>query len=61
MKIVIEIPKEFEGEYLVDKFKDSLERIQCDVEKGVLCGLYEKEVIEMLIKSFEKSSINERK
>lgn len=59
MKIVIEIPKEFEKEYLFDKFKNSLERIQYDIEKGVLCGRYEKEVVEMLIKSFNKSCVPE--
>ena len=61
MKLVLEIPKEFERHYLNDKFEDSLKRLLSDTfsnrdsEVIYLSGLYEKELLEMLIKSFKSS------
>lgn len=55
MKIEIEIPKEFESDYKRDKFKDFFSRVLCDIENGVLCGNYEKEIAEMFIKAFDES------
>ena len=58
MYIVINIPKAFEKHFLNDKFKDSFERIKCDIEKSeysyaTLCsGNYEKELIDMLENAF---------
>lgn len=50
MKLLIEIPKEFEEHFNNDKFKDSLERVVTDIKyQGCpLSGLYERELIEML-------------
>lgn len=55
MKIVIEIPEEFEHDYKTDKFKDFFSRVQCDIENGTLCGNYEKETTEMFLKAFDES------
>ena len=45
MKVVIDIPKDFTGDYIVDK----------DIDCKGLCGNYEKEIAKMFIKTFEES------
>lgn len=55
MKIVIDIPKEFESDYKGDKFKDFFSRVLCDIQDGTLCGNYEKEITEMFLNAFDKS------
>jgi hypothetical protein len=56
MKLIIDIPKEFETDYKGDKFKDFFSRVLCDIEKGkCLCGNYEKETAEMFLKAFDES------
>ena len=66
MTISLEIPKEFEEHFNMDRFKDSLERvrvdIQCNIEndKIIMAGLYELEVIKMLKNALIKSEVIER-
>lgn len=49
MQIIIDIPKEFEEHFKVDRFEDSLVRIESDIESfGLLAGRYEQETITML-------------
>lgn len=55
MRIEIEIPVEFVGDYKSDKFKDFFWRVLCDIKNGTLCGHYEEEIAEMFIKAFDKS------
>lgn len=55
MKLIIDIPTEFETDYNGDKFKDFFSRVLCDIDKGVLCGNYEKETAEMFLKAFDES------
>jgi hypothetical protein len=56
MKLIIDIPKEFETDYNGDKFKDFFSRVLCDIEKGkCLCGNHEIETAEMFLKAFDKS------
>lgn len=50
MKIVIEIPEEYETDFKTDKFKDFFLRVIADMD--CLCGNYEREIAEMLIESF---------
>ena len=55
MKIIINIPNEFTGDYIADKFKDFFSRVIADIDCKGLCGNYEKEIAEMIIKDFEES------
>ena len=62
MKLIIEIPKEFEEHFNTDRFNDSLERVRVDIQYGlidhsVIAGLYELEVIKMLRKAMLEAEI----
>lgn len=55
MKVIIDIPKEFENDYKSDNFKDFFSRVLCDIKNGTLCGNYEKETAEMFLTAFDES------
>lgn len=55
MKVVIDIPKDFEGDYIADKFKDFFSRVIADIDCKGVCGRYEKEIAEMFLKAFDDS------
>ena len=55
MKVVIDIPKDFEGDYIVDKFKDFFSMVISDIDCKGMCGRYEKEIAEMFLKAFDDS------
>lgn len=61
MKIEINIPKEFEKEYLENKFKDTFDRFMGDIHFGeatdgsYLVGNYEYETLKMLSEAFANS------
>lgn len=55
MRIIIDIPKEYESDYKGDMFKDFFSRVLCDIQDGTLCGNYEEETAEMLLKAFDES------
>lgn len=57
MRIEIEIPKEFELDYVEDKFKDFFSRVLADIKTGDLCGRYEREITEMFMKAFAESKV----
>lgn len=60
MKLVIDIPKEFEEHFNKDKFEDSFKRMEADVMFGIgsgnLSGMYELELIRMLKDAFNRST-----
>ena len=60
MKIIIEIPEEFEEHWKMDNFYDSLQRLKFDA--NTLAGVYEIELIDMLCNAFKNADIkkNER-
>ena len=53
MKIVIEIPKEFEQDFMDNRFEDALQKFVADAH--LVAGNYEKETAEMLISAFKNS------
>jgi hypothetical protein len=60
MKLIIDIPQEFEAHFNQDKFKDSIGRIAADVisqvyEENSISGNYEMELLNMLSEAFEKA------
>ena len=55
MKVVIDIPKYFTGDYIADKFKDFFSRVIADIDCRGACGRYEKEIAEMFLKAFDDS------
>lgn len=63
MKLLVEIPKEFEEHFNMDKFKDSLERIRVDIKSNLenntikLSGRYEMELAEMLRDAINKAEV----
>ena len=60
MKIIMEIPDQLTGQYKGDKFKNSLERILFDAKcHRTIAGLYEWELIDMLIAAFQNSEVVE--
>ena len=57
MKIIIDIPDEFEQHWNKDRFKDSLQRLKMDA--NYLAGLYEEELTDMLVDAFQDAQIVE--
>ena len=55
MKVAIYIPKDFERDYIADKFKDFFSRVIADIDCKGMCGRYEKEIAEMFLKAFDDS------
>lgn len=55
MKILIDIPKEFEVDYNTDRFAEFFQR--CLADMGRCCGNYEHETAEMMEKAFTESKI----
>ena len=55
MKVIIDIPNDFTGDYIVDKFKDFFSRVIADIDCKGMCGRYEKEIAEMFLKAFDDS------
>ena len=55
MKVIIDIPNDFTGDYIADKFKDFFSRVIADVDCKGMCGRYEKEIAEMFLKAFDNS------
>lgn len=67
MTLLLEIPKEFEEHFNMDRFKDSLERIRIDIKFELedemkpnymmLSGNYEMELLDMLRKAFNSAKV----
>ena len=57
MKITFEIPKEFEGDWMKDRFDDALHRLSCDAH--LIAGNYEQETAKMLADAFKNAIVEE--
>lgn len=57
MRIEIEIPKEFEADYIKDRFADFFGRVMADMDYNGMCGNYECETAEMLEKAFKNGVV----
>lgn len=55
MKILIDIPKEFEVDYNTDRFAEFFQRCRADMD--VLCGSYEWETAKILEGAFAESQL----
>lgn len=54
MKIIIDIPEEFESHFERDRFDDSLCRLRTDAH--CIAGKYEQELCDMLIEAFNNGT-----
>lgn len=59
MKLTIDIPREYERDFIDDKFKDFFSRVIADIDCSGLCGNYEKEIAEMFIEAFDKAIVGD--
>ena len=59
MKLTIDIPREYEQDFIGDKFKDFFSRVIADINCDGMCGFYEKEIAEMFLEAFDKAIIGE--
>lgn len=58
MQLTIQIPEEFEQDFISDKFEDFFKRVLADM--NCVCGNYEKETAEMFIKAFKEAKLESR-
>ena len=59
MKLTIDIPREYERDFSVDKFKDFFSRVIADINCDGMCGNYEKEIAEMFLEAFDKAIVGD--
>lgn len=59
MKITIDIPREYERDFIADKFKDFFLRVIADINCDGMCGFYEKEIAEMFLEVFDKAIVGD--
>lgn len=59
MKLTIDIPREYEGDFSADKFKDFFSRVIADINCDGMCGFYEKEIAEMFLEAFNNAIVGD--
>ena len=59
MKLTIDIPREYERDFIDGKFKDFFSRVIADINCDGMCGFYEKEIAEMFLEAFDKAILGE--
>ena len=59
MKLTIDIPREYERDFIDDKFKDFFSRVIADINCDGMCGFYEKEIAEMFLEAFDQAILGE--
>lgn len=56
---MIDIPREYERDFIVDKFKNFFSRVIADINRNGMCGFYEKEIAEMFLEAFDKAIVGD--
>lgn len=59
VKLTIDIPGEYERDFIADKFKDFFSRVIADINGDGMCGNYEKEIAEMFLEAFDKAIVGD--
>jgi hypothetical protein len=59
VKLTIDIPREYERDFIADKFKDFFSRVITDMDYSGLCGNYEKEIAEMFLEAFDNAIVGD--
>lgn len=59
MKLTIDIPREYERDFIGDKFKDFFSRVIADIDCDEMCGNYEKEIAEMFLEAFDNAIVGD--
>lgn len=59
MKLTIDIPREYERDFIADKFKDFFSRVIADINCDGMCGFYEKEIAEMFLEAFDNAIVGD--
>ena len=59
MKLTIDIPREYERDFIADKFKDFFSRVIADINCDGMCGFYEKEIAEMFLEAFVNAIVGD--
>ena len=59
MKLTIDIPREYERDFIVNKFKDFFSRVIADINCDGMCGFYEKEIAEIFLEAFDKAIVGD--
>lgn len=59
MKLTIDIPREYERDFIGDKFKDFFSRVIADIGCDGMCGNYEKEIAEMFLEAFDNAIVGD--
>lgn len=59
MKLTIDIPREYERDFITDKFKGFFSRVIADMDYSGMCGNYEKEIAEMFLETFDNAIVGD--
>ena len=59
VKLIIDVPREYEQDFIADKFKDFFSRVIADINCDGICGNYEKEIAEMFLNAFNNAIVSD--
>ena len=59
VKLIIDVPREYEQDFIADKFKDFFSRVIADINCDGICGNYEKEIAEMFLNAFNNAIVGD--
>lgn len=59
MKLTIDIPEEYDNDFLEDHFRDFFSRVMADINNQGMCGRYEKEIAAMMRHAFKNAIVGD--